>query len=72
MDLLTTYSGLFLRVGLYPLIFWPTVGYYVYHDSKQRGIASPRLRGIFNGFFRIAGIAVYLVQKERAKTGSNR
>jgi len=36
MDILTAYNGALLRIGLYLLIFWPTVGYYVYRDSKNR------------------------------------
>jgi uncharacterized membrane protein len=72
MDPLAAYSGLFLRVGLYLLIFWPTVGYYVYHDSKQRDVSSPRLRGILYGVFGIAGVFVYLAQRERAKKSPSR
>jgi len=37
MDLLTAYNGALLRIGLYLLIFWPTVGYYVYQDTKSEG-----------------------------------
>lgn len=37
MSLLTAYSGLLIRIGLYLFIFWPTVGYYVYADSGKSG-----------------------------------
>ncbi len=37
-DLLTAYNGILVRMGLYILIFWPTVGYYVYQDSIKRGL----------------------------------
>jgi len=72
MDPLTAYSGLLLRVGLYLMVFWPTVGYYVYHDSKQRGGSSPRLKGVLYGFFGVAGVFVYLAQRERANERPNR
>jgi len=72
MDPLTASSGLFLRVGLYLVVFWPTVGYYVYHDSKQRGASSPRLKGVLYGFFGVAGVFVYLAQRERANERPSR
>jgi hypothetical protein len=72
MDPLTAYSGLFLRVGLYLLVFWPTVGYYVYQDSKQRGASSPRLRGVLYGFFGVVGVFIYLAQRERTKESPSR
>jgi hypothetical protein len=65
MDWLTAYNGLLLRVGLYLLIFWPTVGYYVYQDAKKRGLPSARIRGIGYGFLGILGLLVYMAQKER-------
>lgn len=65
MDWLTAYNGLLLRVGLYLLIFWPTVGYYVYQDAKKRGLQSARIRGIGYGFLGILGLLVYMAQKER-------
>ncbi|WP_254538598.1 hypothetical protein [Halomarina litorea] len=70
MDWLTAYYGLFVRVGLYLLIFWPTVGYYVYRDSTKRGLSSPKLRGVVYGVFGILGLLVYLAQKQREKTDS--
>jgi hypothetical protein len=50
MSLLTAYSGLLMRMGLYLLIFWPTVGYYVYSDSEKKELSNPRLRGLVLGF----------------------
>ncbi|MWG35302.1 hypothetical protein [Halomarina oriensis] len=72
MDPLTAYSGLFLRIGLYLVVFWPTVGYYVYQDSKQRDASSPRLRGALYGFFGVAGLFVYLARRERTKETPSR
>jgi hypothetical protein len=63
MDILTAYNGALLRVGLYLLIFWPTVGYYVYQDNKKRSRSSPRLRGVIYGFFGILGLIVYISRK---------
>lgn len=60
MSLLTAYNGLLIRVGLYLLIFWPTVGYYVYSDSEKRGLTNPQLRGIVLGFFGIVGLVIHL------------
>ena len=60
MSLLTAYNGLLVRVGLYLLIFWPTVGYYVYSESKKRGLSSPHLRGVVLGFLGILGLLVHL------------
>ena len=60
MNLLTAYNGVLVRVGLYVLIFWPTVGYYVYSDSKKRGVSKPGLWGIVLGFFGVLGLIVYI------------
>ena len=60
MSLLTAYDGLLIRVGLYLLVFWPTVGYYVYSDSEKREFSSPRVRGVVFGFFGILGLLVHL------------
>lgn len=60
MSLLTAYTGVLIRVGLYLLVFWPTVGYYVYSDSKKRGFSNPQLRGVVLGFGGILGLLVYL------------
>lgn len=70
MDLFTAYNGLLIRFGLYQLIFWPTVGYYVARDATKRDQSSPRLRGVVYGFFGILGLAVYLTQKTRADADS--
>jgi hypothetical protein len=66
MSLLTAYNGLLVRMGLYLLVFWPTVGYYVYSDSEKRGFSSPRLRGVILGFLGILGLLVhlYIVQRQ--------
>jgi hypothetical protein len=66
MGLLIAYNGLLVRVGLYLLIFWPTVGYYVYSDSEKRGFSSPRLRGVVFGFLGLLGLLVhlYIVQRQ--------
>ena len=60
MSLLTAYGGLLIRVGLYLLVFWPTVGYYVYSDSKRRDLSNPGLRGLALGFLGLAGLLVHL------------
>ena len=70
MDWLTAYNGLLVRMGLYLLIFWPTVGYYVYRDSVKRGLSSPQLRGVTYGFLGVPGLLVYLYRKTRAETQS--
>ena len=66
MSLLTAYNGLLIRFGLYLLIFWPTVGYYVHSDSEKRGFSNPRLRGVVLGFLGILGLLVhlYIVQRQ--------
>ena len=65
MDVFTVYNGLFLRIGLYLLIFWPTVGYHVYQDAKKRGRSSPRLRGVVYGFLGLLGLVIYIATKKR-------
>ena len=60
MSLVTAYNGLPVRVGVYLLVFWPTVGYYVYSDSETRGLSDPRLRGVAFGFLGIPGLLVDL------------
>lgn len=61
MSLLTAYHGILVRVGLYLLVFWPTVGYYVYTDSLRRDLSYPRARAIVLGFLGIVGLVLYLV-----------
>ena len=39
MEFLSAYNGVLIRYGLYLLIFWPTVGYYVYKKSKEQGLS---------------------------------
>jgi len=60
MSLLTVYSGLLIRMGLYLLIFWPTVGYYVYSDSEKKELSNPRLRGLVLGLLGILGLLIHL------------
>jgi hypothetical protein len=66
MSLLTAYSGLLVRVGLSLLVFWPTVGYYVYSDSEKREFSNPQLRGVVLGFLGVLGLLVhlYIVQRQ--------
>ena len=66
MDILTAYNGALLRMGLYLLIFWPTVGYYVYQDSKKRNCSSPHIRGFAYGFFGLLGLIAYISHKSRS------
>jgi len=68
-DLLTAYNGLLVRAGLYLAVFGPTVGYYVYQDSKSRGLSRPRLRGFVYGVFGILGLVVYMA---RARESADR
>jgi hypothetical protein len=65
MSLLTAYSGLLIRMGLYLLIFWPTVGYYVYSDSEKKELSNPRLRGLVLGFLGILGLLIHLSLVQR-------
>ena len=60
MSMLTAYSGLLIRMGLYLLVFWPTVGYYVYSDSEKKELSNPRLRGLVLGFLGILGLLIHL------------
>jgi hypothetical protein len=60
MDPLSAYSGVFIRLGLYTLIFWPIVGYYVYVKSKEQGLSNPKMRGIVLGFLGIPGLLIHL------------
>lgn len=70
MDWVTAYNGLLVRVGLYLLIFWPTVGYYVYRDATKRDLSSPKVRGIAYGFLGILGLFIYMAQKARTEANS--
>lgn len=63
MEWLTAYNGVLVRVGLYLLIFWPTVGYYIYRDSRKRGLSSAKIREVGYGFLGILGLFIYLYQK---------
>jgi len=70
MDWLTAYNGLLVRVGLYLLIFWPTIGYYIYRDATKRNISSPKVRGVAYGILGILGLLIYMFQKNRVETNS--
>jgi hypothetical protein len=70
MEWLTAASGILVRVGVYLLIFWPTVGYYVYRDATRRGLSSPRLRGAAYGVLGILGLLIYLSQKSMVGTNA--
>lgn len=59
-NFLTAYNGVLVRIGLYLLIFGPTVGYYVYQDSKKQGYSSPRLRAVALGVLGIPGLLIHL------------
>ncbi|MFB6130644.1 MAG: hypothetical protein ABEJ28_07485 [Salinigranum sp.] len=65
MDWVTAYHGLAVRAGLYLLLFWPTVAYYVYSDSKDRGLSSPAVRGAAFGLLGILGLLLYLLTVRR-------
>ncbi|WP_458205420.1 hypothetical protein [Haladaptatus sp. NG-SE-30] len=64
MDIFAAGNGAVLRFALYLLLFWPTVGYYVYRDSTRRGKSQPLARGLAIGAFGIAGLAVYLFRRD--------
>ncbi|MFB6164298.1 MAG: hypothetical protein ABEJ31_03990 [Haloarculaceae archaeon] len=66
MGLLTAYDGLLVRLGIYLLLFWPTVGYYVYADSRKRGMANPVGRGVILGFLGVAGLFAHLATAPRS------
>lgn len=61
-DIPTAYDGLLVRAGLYLLVFWPTVGYYVYDRSRKRGLSRPKARGVVYGFFGVLGLVVFMIQ----------
>ncbi len=70
MDWLTAYNGLLVRVGLYLLIFWPTVGYYIYRDATKRNLSSPKIQGVAYGVLGILGLVIYISQKARVEANS--
>lgn len=49
-----------VRLLGYLLVFWPTVGYYVYDDSRRRGHTRPLARGVLIGFLGVVGVFVHL------------
>ncbi len=59
-----TANGAMIRIALYLLVFWPTVGYYVYRDSVREEKTYPIVRGLVVGFFGIAGLVVYLFRRD--------
>lgn len=70
MDALVAYDGLLLRVGLYLLVFWPTVGHYVYRDrdAEGRGRPSPGLTGLVYGSLGLLGLALSLPRRDRRES----
>jgi hypothetical protein len=60
MDPISAYNGVFIRLGLYILIFWPIVGYYIYVKSKERELSNPKMRAIALGFLGIPGLLIHL------------
>ncbi|PSP72565.1 hypothetical protein BRC86_12150 [Halobacteriales archaeon QS_3_64_16] len=50
-------------MGLYVLLFWPTVGFYVYRDAKRRAVSRPLARGVGFGLFGIAGLLAHEARK---------
>lgn len=71
MDPLTWGNGLLVRVGLYLLVFWPTVGYYIYTDLQKRGVNQPILKGIGYGVLGALGLFIYLAKREHAKAAQS-
>lgn len=70
MNWLTAYNGLLVRVGLYLLVFWPTVGYYIYRDATKRNLSSPKIRGVAYGVLGMLGLLIYMAQKAGGETNS--
>lgn len=66
VDIFTAYNGVLLRIGLYLLIFWPTVGYYVYRDRNHRNLSLPHIRGFIYGFFGLLGLISYILRKSKS------
>jgi hypothetical protein len=60
MSLLAAYNGLLVRMALYLLVFWPTVGYYVFSDADKHELSNPKLRGFVLGFLGIPGLLIHL------------
>ena len=60
MEFVSAYNGVLTRYGLYLLIFWPTIGYHVYTESKNRGLSKPRTRGLVLGFLGVPGLLIHL------------
>ncbi|WP_049970117.1 hypothetical protein [Haladaptatus cibarius] len=61
---LTAGNGAVVRIALYLLVFWPTVGYYVYWDSVRREQNRPIARGIAVGFLGLAGLMLYVFRRD--------
>jgi len=60
---LTACNGLLVCIGLYLLLFWLTVGYYVYSDSEKREFSNPQLRGVVLGILGLL-VNLYIVQQQ--------
>ena len=63
ISLLTACNGLLVCIGLYLLLFWLTVGYYVYSDSEKREFSNPQLRGVVLGILGLL-VNLYIVQRQ--------
>jgi len=68
MEWVTAYNGVLVRVGLYLLVFWPTVGYYVYRHATKHDLSSPILRGVAYGVFGVVGLVVYVTRNAGSET----
>jgi len=60
MEPFSAYNGVLIRYGLYLLIFWPSVGYYIYVKSKEQDLSNPQIRGFVLGFLGILGLLIHL------------
>lgn len=58
-------AGLLVRVALYWLVFWPTVGYYVYTDAGRRELPRQRLLAVGFGALGVVGLIGYLWWRDR-------
>ena len=68
MDILSASNGALLGMALYLLIFWPTVGNYVYQDSKKRNLSSPYVRGFVSGFFGVLGAIAHFLPRGKSES----
>lgn len=70
MPLTPIYDILLIHIGVYLLLFWPTVGYYVYSDSRKQGINHTKSRGFLLGFLGIIGLLIHIgAMRDRVEQG---